>query len=68
MLMVLLNGSIYHTLLIKSDVLVFHETTSGPFRPADTVWAPWSPNEFEEETVSAYLEMLTISTEKIKDQ
>ena len=63
-----LSASVYHTLLIKSDVLVFHETTNGPFRPEDTIWAPWSPNEFDEKKVSAYLEVLTISTENIKDQ
>lgn len=35
----------FHTLLIRSDVLVFHETTNGPFRREDTVFAPWSPEE-----------------------
>jgi cupin fold WbuC family metalloprotein len=35
----------YHTLLIKSEFLVIHETTNGPFRPAETVFASWSPEE-----------------------
>jgi cupin fold WbuC family metalloprotein len=35
----------YHMLLIRSDILVFHETTSGPFRRSDTIFAPWSPEE-----------------------
>lgn len=41
---------VFHTLLIDSDVLVFHEVTNGPFRREDTVFAPWSP---EEEDVAA---------------
>ena len=35
----------YHTLLITSDFLVFHEVTNGPFRREDTVFAPWGPEE-----------------------
>jgi cupin fold WbuC family metalloprotein len=35
----------YHTLLISSDVLVFHETTNGPFRSSDTVFPSWAPEE-----------------------
>lgn len=35
----------YHMLLIRSDVLVVHETTGGPFDPADTVFPDWAPME-----------------------
>lgn len=37
----------YHTLLIRSEILVFHETTNGPFQPSDTVFAPWAPEEHD---------------------
>lgn len=37
----------YHTLLIRSEFLVFHETTNGPFNRADTTFAPWGPEESE---------------------
>ena len=47
-----------HTLLIHSDVLVFHEITSGPFRIEDTIMAPWSPEETEEDKVSHYMDKL----------
>lgn len=40
-----INDPLYHTLIIRSDVLVFHETTSGPFNRADTIFAPWAPEE-----------------------
>jgi cupin fold WbuC family metalloprotein len=53
-----LPASIYHTLLIKSDVLVFHEITNGPFRPSETVWARWAPEETNEKAVSRYLEKI----------
>src|SRR5882762_4619228 len=40
-----LNESRYHTLLIRSDVLVFHEVTTGPFRREDTIFPSWAPEE-----------------------
>ncbi len=33
----------YHSLLIHSEFLVFHEVTQGPFRREQTVMAPWIP-------------------------
>lgn len=45
----------YHTLLIRSQVLVFHETTSGPFRREQTVFAPWSPEDAQAEAVTRYV-------------
>jgi cupin fold WbuC family metalloprotein len=45
MFFVRVNCSIYHTLLIRSPVFVFHETTSGPFSRNDTIFAPWAPEE-----------------------
>jgi cupin fold WbuC family metalloprotein len=48
----------YHTQLITSDCLVFHETTNGPFNRADTIFAPWSPEEDDVVAVRAYVEKL----------
>ena len=45
----------FHTVLIDSPVLVFHETTSGPFRPDGTIWAPWAPPDSAPEECAAYL-------------
>jgi len=50
-----IDEPLFHTLLIRSDVLVFHETTSGPFRRADTVFAPWAPDEGDAAAVTRYL-------------
>ena len=54
-----LPPSNYHTLIIQSDVLVFHETTNGPFRSGDTVWAPWAPKETEKNEVSQYVDLIS---------
>ncbi|QJQ03382.1 WbuC family cupin fold metalloprotein [Herbaspirillum rubrisubalbicans] len=35
---------IFHTLIIRSDVLVFHEVTNGPFLPNATVFPDWAPD------------------------
>lgn len=36
---------LYHTLIIRSPYLIYHETATGPFSKADTVIAPWAPAE-----------------------
>jgi cupin fold WbuC family metalloprotein len=47
----------FHTLLLRSPVLVIHETTNGPFDPAATVWAEFAPAEgtAESQTYAATL-------------
>ena len=41
-----MNIQIYHTLIIKSAYLIFHEVTTGPFKKNQTVFAPWAPKKF----------------------
>lgn len=48
----------YHTQIITSDSLVFHEVTNGPFHRADTIFAPWAPYEDDATAVAAYREQL----------
>jgi len=48
----------YHTLLIRSDYVVFHETTNGPFNRADTIFAPWSPDLEDTAGAKRFLEEL----------
>jgi cupin fold WbuC family metalloprotein len=40
-----LNSSIYHSLFIRSEYLIFLEVTSGPFVRDDMIFAPWSPDD-----------------------
>ena len=54
-----LAASLYHTLIIRSDILVFHETTNGPFNRIDTVFPSWAPLEENEQCVFNYMNQLT---------
>ncbi len=45
----------FHAQIVTSPRLVFHEITNGPFDPAETEWAPWSPDESDPELVKDYL-------------
>ena len=38
-----LSAPRYHSMLIDSDWIVFHEVTGGPFDPATTEFASWAP-------------------------
>lgn len=38
-----LSDPIFHTLLIRSEILVFHEVTQGPFLREQSVFAEWAP-------------------------
>ena len=38
-----LSEPVYHTLLIRTDFLVFHESTEGPFLRENTVFPEWAP-------------------------
>jgi cupin fold WbuC family metalloprotein len=38
---------LYHTYLLKTDFLLFHETTPGPLDRRLTEFAPWAPDEGE---------------------
>ena len=49
---------LYHTLLITSEVLVFHETTNGPFKQDGTDFAPWSPEEADAIARARYVQNL----------
>ncbi len=53
-----LSAPFYHTLLIRSDILVIHEITNGPFRREDTVFAPFAPTDNEKEAAATYMRRL----------
>ena len=53
-----LTDPAFHTLRILSDFLVFHETTSGPFEKAGTLFAPWSPEEHDRAAVQQFMALL----------
>jgi cupin fold WbuC family metalloprotein len=40
-----ISDPIYHAVLPLDEVVVYQETTSGPFRPGEAKVAPWAPAE-----------------------
>src|SRR5262249_49182141 len=52
-----LSDPCFHTVLVNTEHVLFHETTNGPFDPADTELAPWAPAEGDH-GASAYIEQL----------
>lgn len=47
-------GPAYHTLVLHSDFLIFHESTQGPFVRAQTMYAPWSPSEGDIDAINIF--------------
>lgn len=54
-----LSESAYHTLLIRSDFLIVHEVTNGPFDRDQTVLAPFAPTEDRVEEAHAYMQRVS---------
>ncbi len=51
----------FHTLIVRSDYIVFHETIEGPFRREDTVYADWAPAETDRSSTRDYVEEIVSS-------
>lgn len=45
----------FHTLLIKSELLIVHEVTNGPFKPEGTVFADFAPLDSEPQAAEAFM-------------
>jgi cupin fold WbuC family metalloprotein len=50
-----LSMDAYHTVVIKSECAIFHETTDGPFDKEKTFFAPWSPKESNKRGVKKFM-------------
>ena len=50
-----MSDSIYHSLMIRSEWLVFHEVTSGPLRREESEFAPWAPADDDALAVQIFL-------------
>jgi hypothetical protein len=48
-----LNKPIYHMLIIKTDFLVFHEITEGPFIKSNTIFPEWAPIEYDKNFIAS---------------
>jgi cupin fold WbuC family metalloprotein len=61
-----LSSPAFHTLLIRSDILIIHETTNGPFRQEDAMVADWAPSEADLPTSRDYMVRLDESASKFQ--
>lgn len=48
----------FHSLVIRSDILIVHEITNGPFHANETIFAAFSPEESDVVAIAAYQEKL----------
>ena len=48
----------YHTMIIKSEIVVFKEATLGPFDRKKTIFAPWAPDGEDSLEVECYMDGL----------
>lgn len=55
----------FHTVVIRSDIALVHETTRGPFVPAESVLAPWAPDEHDRAAAAGYLVELDHSLREV---
>lgn len=62
-----IEKNIYHSMIIKSDVLVFVETTTGPFRSDETEFPKWAPLEENKNEVNVFLDRIEKDAEIIDD-
>lgn len=59
-----INPNIIHCLLIKSEIFVFHESTLGPFDPADSGFPEWAPDGTDQLKSKIFMEKLNVTTIK----
>ena len=48
----------FHTLIIRSDILIVHEITNGPFSPEGTIYAAFAPAEGDPAAASFQAELV----------
>ena len=61
-----LSSPTVHTVVLRTALAVFHETTNGPFRPSDAYFPAWSPDERNTSGASVFLERLLVDIDKFR--
>lgn len=55
-----MKKNVFHMLFIHSDILIFKETTKGPFIRNDTIFPDWAPDGLDKDEVDLYFNKLEI--------
>lgn len=48
----------FHTVILETQTVVFHEVVQGPFKPEKTIYAPWAPEESSKNDALLYVQSL----------
>jgi cupin fold WbuC family metalloprotein len=59
---------LYHTLIVKSDIFVFQETTKGPYIRSETLFGEWAPQEDDLAAANSYMNELIERAKKFTDE
>ncbi|MGJ5178175.1 WbuC family cupin fold metalloprotein [Bradyrhizobium oligotrophicum] len=49
-----MSNAFFHTLIIRSDLLIVHEITNGPFRPGASLFADFAPEDSDAAAAETY--------------
>ena len=58
---------VFHTILITSEWLVFHETTAGPFDPTRTAFPDWAPDGSDASAAQDYMVRIAALAAEYRD-
>ena len=61
-----MSDSLFHTLIIHSDIVVLHEITNGPFVLNGAIFAPFSPPEGDEAAIAIFTAELRRRVDEFK--
>lgn len=53
-----LEPGVFHTLVIRTPILVVHEVTNGPFSPDQTEFATWAPADDQVSEAKDYMQRI----------
>ena len=57
---------VYHSYIIRSSVVIIHETTTGPFDRTQTIFADWAPQDEDNPAVRLFVSQLERKVSEIK--
>jgi cupin fold WbuC family metalloprotein len=56
----------YHTLIVRTPVVVFHESKQGPFISTEAEFASWAPDGQDPAAARAFIAALSIAVERFR--
>lgn len=63
-----LSSPVWHTVIPRTEFVIFHETTNGPFIKSEGLFADWAPQDYETEAVELFLIKIRKACEESHDQ